>query len=85
MCLITADGVDYDGKSSVVSFQPGETRKSCPIATISDTFFERNEYFKANLSHPVNGPVVFGTPTTAFVHITDDDGRLTHNMLLQIL
>ena len=82
MCLITSDGVDYTGKSSVVSFLPGETRKTCTIATISDTLFERNEYFTANLSQPLNGPVVLGTPTMAFVHITDDDGKPTHNMFL---
>ena len=78
----TSDGVDYTGKSSVVSFPAGETRRSCPIDTINDTFVERNEYFKANLSQPLNGPVDLGTPTMAFVHITDDDGKLTHNMFL---
>ena len=80
--LLTSDGVDYFGKSSVVSFPAGETRRSCPIATIQDTLVERNDYFKANLSHPLNGSVVFGTPKIAFVSITEDDGKLTHNMLL---
>ena len=80
MCLITSDGVDYTGKSSVVSFPAGETSRSCPIGTIPDTFVERNDYFKANLSHPLNGPVVLGTPTMAFVNIIDDDGKLTHHV-----
>ena len=74
------DGVDYTGKSSVVSFPAGETRRSFPIVTIHDTFVERNDYFKANLSHPLNGPVVFGTPTIAFVNIIDDDGKLAHHV-----
>ena len=72
---MTLDGVDYTGKSSVVSFPAGETRAVCPIDTTQDTFVERNEYFKATLSHPLTGPVDFGTPTMAFLKITEDDGK----------
>ena len=80
--LLTSDGVDYFGKSSVVSFPAGETQRPCPIATIHDTLVERNDYFKANISHPLNGSVVFGTPNIAFVNIIEDDGKLTHNKIL---
>ena len=81
MCILHTshdfiDGVDYTGKSSVVSFPAGETRAVCPIDTTQDFLAEHTDYFKATLSRPLNGPVDFGTPTMAFVRITDDDGKL---------
>lgn len=80
--LITSDGVDYSGRSSVISIPANTTRVRYPISTIQDTFVEQNDYFKATLSHPITGPAVLGFPTMAFIEITEDDGRLTHNLLL---
>ena len=51
----SADSSDYTGTSGWLSFGPGETSKTVPVATKHDTVFEANETLYLNLSSPSAG------------------------------
>jgi hypothetical protein len=71
----TADGTataldDYSTASDMLSFAPGETSKTIPIATTEDGAVEDDETFYLNLFNPTNVTLSdsLGTAT-----VTDDD------------
>ncbi len=69
--LTAIAGQDYTGiGTAVVSFQPGETVQSVPVAVLDDTLDEDSETFTVNLNNAVNAAI---SRATATVTITDDD------------
>jgi hypothetical protein len=65
------DPADYVGGSAVLTFPPGQTVVSAPIAIVADTVDEGDETFTVTLSDAIGAPV--GDPTGT-VTILDDDG-----------
>ncbi len=63
-------GQDYHGKSGVLSFSPGETRKVIPVKIINDQVPEPTESFLVRLSAPVNAVIAHRQAT---VTIRDGD------------
>ncbi|MDE5096469.1 MAG: sodium:calcium exchanger, partial [Trichodesmium sp. St11_bin5] len=47
-------GKDYQKKSGVVTFKPGETKKSINISILGDTFYENTELFEVKLTRAQN-------------------------------
>ncbi|MFN8112805.1 MAG: Calx-beta domain-containing protein [Solirubrobacterales bacterium] len=73
----TADGTahqpgDYSASSGTLTFAPGETSKTFPVAIVSDSDPEPDETVDLTLSNP-GGTGELGTPATATLTITDDD------------
>lgn len=52
-------GSDYIATSGTLSFAPGQTRKTVDVAVIGDTLTESDEYFRLNISNPVNASMLF--------------------------
>ena len=74
--LATAEGsatdpADFHGVDATVTFQPGETMLSVPVAIVDDADVEGVETFAVELSNPVGA--VIADPT-GVVAILDDDG-----------
>ena len=62
-------GVDYEGVSGPISFQPGTTAVTIPIKICGDRSAEANETFSIDLSSPSNATVSNNASGTIF----DDD------------
>jgi len=70
-------GPDYTATSQTVSFASGDTaNKTVSIPIVNDTSVEPNETINLALSNPTGG-VTLGSPSTAVLTITDDDGGTT--------
>ena len=65
-----AAGLDYVTAGGVLTFAPGETVKTVPVAIVPDVFDEDDESFQLVLSAPVNAAIVDGTGVGT---ILDDD------------
>ncbi|MEP6922425.1 MAG: SBBP repeat-containing protein [bacterium] len=63
---------DYINTLGSVTFAPGETSKSFSIGIIEDSYAEGNESFSLSLYYADNTTI--GSPASATVTITDDDG-----------
>jgi Calx-beta domain len=71
----TADGTaragsDYVAANGRVTFAPGETQKSIPLAVVGDTSIEPAETFTITLSSPVNATIAKAAATAT---IQNDD------------
>jgi hypothetical protein len=69
------EGADYTAASGTLTFNPGETSKSLPVAILQDTLDELDETVNVALSAPTNATL--GTPFGATLTITDDDAPPT--------
>ena len=68
---------DYTAVSQTVSFANGDTAsKSVSIPIVNDTSVEPNETVNLALSSPTGGATL-GSPSTAVLTITDNDGGVT--------
>jgi uncharacterized Zn-binding protein involved in type VI secretion len=63
-------GSDYTAKSGTITFQPGQTAKTLPVAVLGDVLNEANETFKVLLSGAHFAVVVDGQGSAT---INDDD------------
>jgi len=73
VAFATADGTatagsDYTAASGTLTFEPGETTKTIPVAVIGDTAFEPNETFSVTLSGPTNASLVAATGSATLVN-----------------
>ncbi|MDT9341132.1 sodium:calcium exchanger, partial [Trichodesmium erythraeum 21-75] len=66
-------GKDYEKKSGVVIFKPGQTRKTINISTLGDTLSENLELFQVKLSGAQNGEFSAQTDQYATAIIQDND------------
>jgi hypothetical protein len=64
-------GADYTLASGTLTFAPGETTLSIPVAVVNDAAHEANETVVVTLSEPVNA--VLGATATHTYTIVDDD------------
>ncbi len=67
---IASQRCDYLNSAGTLTFAPGETTKSFPVAIIDDSYAEGDETFAISLS---NASVALGVPFTATVTIIDKD------------
>jgi hypothetical protein len=63
--VATADGTaeqpgDYTAKSSALTLQPGQTRKTVTVFVTADLLVEPNETFVLSLSNPINAAIADG-------------------------
>ena len=65
-----AAGTDYTATSTTVTFTPGETQKSVPIAVLNDGALDGDEAFGVTIGTPTGGTAVGGI-TAATVVIKD--------------
>lgn len=63
-----AAGSDYTATSGTLTFAPGETTKTVPVAMLGDTDLEANETLTLTLSSPVNATIGTGTGTGTIVN-----------------
>lgn len=68
----TAGASDIGTASGSLTFQPGETVRSVPLALVDDVEIEAAETIVLTLSTP-QSPAVLGTATTHTVTLTDND------------
>ena len=68
-------GSDYQSRSGVLTFQPGETSLSISVPVVGDPNVEQNETFFVNLSSPVNA--AFGD-NQGVGTIINDEPTITH-------
>lgn len=52
-------GSDYVATSGTLTFAPGQTRQTVDVTVIGDTLVEGDEYFRLNISNPVNASMLF--------------------------
>jgi hypothetical protein len=71
----TNGAVDYTLTNGTLTFAPGETSKSIPVAIINDTLDEPNETIQLALSAPTNATL--GAQTTHTYTINDNDAAPT--------
>lgn len=73
------DGADYTGVSTAqtLTFNPGVTSVSVPIATLTDNLVEGNESFTLSMSNPSTGATI--TTASATGTITDAAPRISIN------
>lgn len=64
-------GRDYSAASGVLTFNPGETRKTFNVTILDDALHEAPETILLRLSDPVNGQL--GAPSEATLTIVDND------------
>ena len=68
---------DYTAVSQTVSFANGDTaNKTVSIPIVNDTLVEANETVNLSSSNPTGGATL-GSPSTAVLTITDNDGGVT--------
>ncbi|GAP97340.1 Calx-beta domain-containing protein [Leptolyngbya sp. NIES-2104] len=61
---------DYVRASDILTFAPGETRKTITVNVLGDTQFEGNETFQVTLNNPSNASI---RTNSAIATITEDD------------
>ena len=64
-------GSDYTTRSGILTFLPGETRKTIGVPILNNTVVESDESFSVTLSNPVNAPL--GANAVHVFTIQDDD------------
>ncbi|MFM7148442.1 MAG: SBBP repeat-containing protein, partial [Gemmataceae bacterium] len=64
-------GEDYEGKSGVVTFLPGQTTKAIAVRVFNDSLVEGTESFYVSLSSPSGA--ILGMNTEAEIQIRDND------------
>jgi chitinase len=78
-----ATGTDYLGVAGTLTFAPGETTRTVPVAVVGDRADEAAETFLLNLSNPRGALLADGQ---AMATITDDDPTpslsITENVIL---
>lgn len=62
---------DYIGQSGILTFNPGQRRKTIDITIKGDTRVERNEQFFVRLSNPINARIADGQGVGTIIN--DDD------------
>ena len=65
-------GSDYTAVSSSVTFAPGQTTKTIPVAVAGETFLEGDETFTVNLSLPNGTNANLGTSSATGTILNDD-------------
>ena len=66
---------DYIQTVGILSFAPGETRKTVDVPVVGDTVVESDEYFSLNLSNPVNASLLsMPSAGDGLCLIVNDDG-----------
>ena len=68
-----AAGTDYDSTSGTLNFAAGDTSKTFTVAICEDVLAEGDETVNLTLTSPTGG--VLGTPNTAVLTITDNEGQ----------
>ena len=68
------DGLDYQGVSETVTFEPGQTRKIVEVPLLGDTLDENDEVISADILNPVNTTI---TSSSANLIIEDSDAAPT--------
>jgi len=68
-------GADYTAKSGTLTFAPGQTTQSFSVTILDDAVFEGSETVNLALSNSANATI--GTPGTAVLTITDNEGPPT--------
>ena len=79
-CNTQTDGLDYDGGTLSVTFPAGVNMVSFNVTILNDDIAECAKLFTLDLDIPMAAAdmgVIRGSPDTATVHITDDDGERT--------
>ena len=66
-------GKDFQQKSGVVTFRPGETKKTVNISVLGDALSENLELFQVKLSSAQNGKISAQTDQYATAIIQDND------------
>jgi len=69
---------DYTPYDDVLTFQPGETRKTINIRTLGDTTIEADESFDVQLTNPVNA-ILSSTASTTRLTLSNDDSDVPDN------
>ena len=64
-------GQDYQGRSGVLTFQPGEVRKAVRVTILDDSTIEGSEYFAFSLD--AASGATLGAPRTSLITIEDND------------
>src|SRR5215213_2333964 len=67
---------DYSATTGTLTFGPNETMKQFSVPILQDAVYEEIETFFVTLSEPGGGAAV-RAPSTAQVHINDDDSAPT--------
>jgi Ca2+-binding RTX toxin-like protein len=65
-------GSDYESRSGIVTFQPGESSKRLTVPVIGDTVEEPNESFSVQISNPAGVAIAKATGSGT---ILDDEGE----------
>jgi subtilisin family serine protease len=76
-------GSDYTAASGMLTFNPGQTSKTFNITIVDDAIFEGPETVNLAMSSPVNATL--GSPNTAVLTITDNEGGANSSVLLSNL
>jgi len=71
---LAIDGLDYQGVSETVTFEPGQTRKIVEVPLLGDTLDENDEVISADILNPVNTTI---TSSSANLIIEDSDAAPT--------
>jgi hypothetical protein len=77
----TVAGNDYVGVSGTLTFNPGQTILSIPVAIVGDTTVEGDEQFTVTLTNP-NGATI--TKAQGICTIQDDDGGSFKDLLVTV-
>ncbi|MDA8982545.1 cadherin domain-containing protein, partial [Gammaproteobacteria bacterium] len=71
---LAIDGLDYQGVSETVTFEPGQTRKIIEVPLLGDTLDENDEVISADILNPFNTTI---TSSSANLIIEDSDAAPT--------
>ncbi len=77
----TADATDYTGVSGTLTFAPGDTARTVPVALLDDTTVEPDETFTIDLTSPVNATLAVASATAT---ILDDDAAPDLTVLVDL-
>ncbi|WP_298235611.1 Calx-beta domain-containing protein [uncultured Azohydromonas sp.] len=79
--VTASNGSDYSARSGTVTFAPGQTALTIDIPLIGNTTAERTEFFRLNLSNPVNDTL---GRNIAWATIYDNDQALPGSAVIRV-
>lgn len=74
--LTATAGSDYSATSSVLTFSPGQTRRSVSVPLLDDAVTEGEESFRVALQSPSTGAVLGGPSALTVVLVDDETARV---------